>query len=148
MTKKADNNIDKSSDKTEYTIDDNVISEQKLMELLESGTTIPEVTISRTESRQKAPYETNQYFISLRLNFEHLWQIAGKNPENIEAHKKIKEHIHSEIMKKEAYLSGILMHLQLKDGVTVYPRQISNPAVKAKNIKEAWTKVNAENDQV
>ena len=40
-------------------------------------------------------------------------------------------------MKKEQWVSSVLLHLQMKDEVPVFPRNPDNPALKATNLKQA-----------
>jgi len=113
------------------------ISIDEFMELIDNGVEIPQVTISRTETRSKAQYSPNAYFLSMQLNFSKLWELADKCSDRTKAKDLLKSVIHDEVMKKEQWISSVLLHLQMKDEVPVYPRNPENPALKAKNLKQA-----------
>ena len=121
------------------------ISIEEFMELIDDGVEIPQVTISRTETRSKAQYSPNQYFLSAQLNFTKLWRLIDKCNDSDKAKSILKRKIHEEIMKKEQWISSVLLHLQMKDEVPVYPRNPDNPALKAPNLKEA---INHSNESV
>ena len=121
------------------------ISIEEFMELIDDGVEIPQVTISRTETRSKAQYSPNQYFLSAQLNFTKLWGLIDKCNDSDKAKSIMKRKIHEEIMKKEQWISSVLLHLQMKDEVPVYPRNPDNPALKASNLKEA---INHSNESV
>jgi len=110
---------------------------EEFMELIDDGVEIPQVTISRTETRSKAQYSPNQYFLSAQLNFTKLWRLIDKCNDSDKAKSILKRKIHEEIMKKEQWISSVLLHLQMKDEVPVYPRSPDNPALQAFNLKEA-----------
>jgi len=127
-----------TEDKTNIETSKGEMSMTELVALLASGTRVSDVTVSRSETRQKAEYQPNQYFASIKMNFDNLWDLLDPDVQNPTIHKLIKEQIHKEIMTKEAYLSGVLLHFQLKDKVQVWPRDPNNPAVKALGAREAW----------
>lgn len=116
---------------------DKPIDIEEFIDMIDDGVEIPQVTISRTETRSKAQYSPNAYFLSMQLNFSKLWELANKCSDKIKAKDLLKSKIHSEVMKKEQWISSVLLHLQMKDEVPVYPRNPDNPALKAKNLKQA-----------
>jgi hypothetical protein len=112
------------------------ISIEEFIELIDGGADIPQVTISRTETRQKAQYSPNQYFLSVQMNFAHIWQMVKSCKDQKKARSLAKKKIHDEVMKKEQWVSSVLLHLQMKDEVAVFPRNPENPALKASTLKE------------
>lgn len=128
-----------------FSADGEVLSEEEILKRLTLGTKIREVTVSRTETRQKAQYNPNQYFVSMKLDFSLLWEgfeelLSTENADSKAAadiSKMIRAHIHKTIMEKEAYLSGVLLHFQMKDKVPMFPRQADNPAIRANTLREA-----------
>lgn len=112
------------------------ISIEEFIELIDGGADIPQVTISRTETRQKAQYSPNQYFLSVQMNFAHIWQMVKSCKDQKKARSLAKKKIHDEVMKKEQWVSSVLLHLQMKDEVGVFPRNPENPALKASTLKE------------
>ena len=126
-----------SDTKIELSEESEPINIEEFMDMIEDGVEIPQVTISRTETRSKAQYSPNAYFLSAQLNFAKLWDLAGKCEDRDKAKNILKKKIHEEIMKKEQWISGVLLHLQMKDEVPVFPRNPENPALKAPNLKQA-----------
>lgn len=113
------------------------ISIDEFVELIDGGADIPQVTISRTESRTKVQYSPNQYFLSVQMNFAHIWNMVKICEDQKKARSLAKKKIHDEVMKKEQWISSVLLHLQMKDEVPVFPRNPENPALKASTLKEA-----------
>lgn len=113
------------------------ITIEEFAELIDGGADIPQVTISRTETRSKAQYSPNQYFLSVQMNFAHIWEMVKHCEDQKKARSLAKKKIHDEVMKKEQWISSVLLHLQMKDEVPVFPRNPENPALKANTLKEA-----------
>lgn len=113
------------------------ITVEEFAELIDGGADIPQVTISRTETRSKAQYSPNQYFLSVQMNFAHIWEMVKHCEDQKKARSLAKKKIHDEVMKKEQWISSVLLHLQMKDEVPVFPRNPENPALKANTLKEA-----------
>ena len=113
------------------------ITIEEFVELIDGGADIPQVTISRTETRSKAQYSPNQYFLSVQMNFAHIWEMVKHCEDQKKARSLAKKKIHDEVMKKEQWISSVLLHLQMKDEVPVFPRNPENPALKANTLKEA-----------
>jgi hypothetical protein len=113
------------------------ISIDEFIKLIDEGVDIPQVTISRTETRSKAQYSPNQYFLSVQMNFRDLWEMTKLCTDTKKARSLAKKKIHDEVMKKEQWVSSVLLHLQMKDEVPVFPRNPDNPALKATNLKQA-----------
>ena len=113
------------------------ITVEEFAELIDGGADIPQVTISRTETRSKAEYSPNQYFLSVQMNFAHIWEMVKHCEDQKKARSLAKKKIHDEVMKKEQWISSVLLHLQMKDEVPVFPRNPENPALKANTLKEA-----------
>lgn len=113
------------------------ITVEEFVELIDGGADIPQVTISRTETRSKAQYSPNQYFLSVQMNFAHIWEMVKHCEDQKKARSLAKKKIHDEVMKKEEWISSVLLHLQMKDEVPVFPRNPQNPALKANKLKEA-----------
>jgi len=113
------------------------ITVEEFVELIDGGADIPQVTISRTETRSKAQYSPNQYFLSVQMNFAHIWEMVKHCEDQKKARSLAKKKIHDEVMKKEQWISSVLLHLQMKDEVPVFPRNPENPALKANTLKEA-----------
>ena len=113
------------------------ITIDEFAELIDGGADIPQVTISRTETRSKAQYSPNQYFLSVQMNFAHIWEMVKHCEDQKKARSLAKKKIHDEVMKKEQWISSVLLHLQMKDEVPVFPRNPENPALKANTLKEA-----------
>ena len=113
------------------------ITIDEFVELIDGGADIPQVTISRTETRSKAQYSPNQYFLSVQMNFAHIWEMVKHCEDQKKARSLAKKKIHDEVMKKEQWISSVLLHLQMKDEVPVFPRNPENPALKANTLKEA-----------
>ncbi len=113
------------------------ITVEEFVELIDGGADIPQVTISRTETRSKAQYSPNQYFLSVQMNFAHIWEMVKHCEDQKKARSLAKKKIHDEVMKKEQWMSSVLLHLQMKDEVPVFPRNPENPALKANTLKEA-----------
>ena len=113
------------------------ITIEEFAELIDGGADIPQVTISRTETRSKAQYSPNQYFLSVQMNFAHIWEMVKHREDQKKARSLAKKKIHDEVMKKEQWISSVLLHLQMKDEVPVFPRNPENPALKANTLKEA-----------
>lgn len=113
------------------------ITIEEFAELIDGGADIPQVTISRTETRSKAQYSPNQYFLSVQMNFAHIWEMVKHCEDQKKARSLAKKKIHDEVMKKEQWVSSVLLHLQMKDEVPVFPRNPENPALKANTLKEA-----------
>lgn len=113
------------------------ITIDEFAELIDGGADIPQVTISRTETRSKAQYSPNQYFLSVQMNFAHIWEMVKHCEDQKKARSLAKKKIHDEVMKKEQWVSSVLLHLQMKDEVPVFPRNPENPALKANTLKEA-----------
>lgn len=130
-----------SDDNTTVEVNGEETSRDALLGRLQSGARIDSVTVSRTETRQKAQYTPNAYFLSLKLDYTELWDLIaaeGDTPENRKDLSQIlRNQIHEDIMRHESYLSGVLMHMQLKDEVATFPRNPANPALNAKNLQEA-----------
>ena len=113
------------------------ITIDEFAELIDGGADIPQVTISRTETRSKAQYSPNQYFLSVQMNFAHIWEMVKHCEDQKKDRSLAKKKIHDEVMKKEQWISSVLLHLQMKDEVPVFPRNPENPALKANTLKEA-----------
>lgn len=112
----------------------------QLLERLNSGARIDSVTLSRTETRQKAQFTPNQYFLSVQLKYTELWDLAESESDPTERKdlsQMIRNTIHDDIMRHESYVSGVLLHMQLKDEVPTFPRRPDNPALSASNLQEA-----------
>lgn len=112
---------------------------EALIQRLQSGARIDSVTLSRTETRQKAQFTPNQYFLSIKLEYSDVWDIidAESGEERKELSQLIRNQIHDDIMRHESYISGVLMHMQMKDEVPTFPRNPANPALAAGNLQEA-----------
>jgi len=122
------------------------LSLEELEEQLSLGTRINNCTVSRQETRQPADFNGNQYFLSVNLNFEAGWDLIDSMDVDSrrEANMLMRQHIHAEVMKKEAWISGVLLHMQLKDRVNTFPRDnVNNPACSAPNLTEAVKALNA-----
>lgn len=125
---------------TEIAVDGEGTTREQLMERLQSGARIDSVTISRTETRQKAQFTPNQYFLSLQLKYTELWDLVEAEtdtPERKDLGQLVRNQIHDDIMRHESYISGVLMHMQMKDEVPTFPRRPDNPALAASNLQEA-----------
>jgi hypothetical protein len=71
------------------------------------------------------------------MNFRGLWEMTKLCTDTKKARSLAKKKIHDEVMKKEQWVSSVLLHLQMKDEVPVFPRNPDNPALKAINLKQA-----------
>lgn len=125
---------------TEIAVDGEGTTREALLERLKSGVRIDSVTLSRTETRQKAQFTPNQYFLSMQLRYTELWDLVETEKDSDERKdlgQTLRNQIHDDIMKHEAYISGVLMHMQMKDEVPTFPRRPDNPALSARNLQEA-----------
>lgn len=129
-----------NADETTVDMNGEPTTRAKLIERLKSGARIDSITLSRTETRQKAQYTPNQYFLSLRLEYSDVWDVLDAEEdaaERKELSQVVRNQIHEDIMRHESYISGVLMHMQLKDEVPTFPRNPNNPALTAGNLQEA-----------
>ena len=129
-----------SEEITAIDLDGETTTREALLERLQSGARIDSVTLSRTETRQKAQFTPNQYFLSINLKYSDLWDLVEAETdaeERKDLSQVIRNQIHDDIMRHESYVSGVLMHMQMKDEVPTFPRRPDNPALAAGNLQEA-----------
>lgn len=129
-----------TDDNTSVEVDGEPTTQEQLIARIKAGARIESVTLSRTETRQRAQYTPNAYFLSMQLRYSELWDLveieddpAMKN----DMSQIIRTQIHDDIMRHENYISGVLLHMQMKDDVPTFPRRPDNPALTAANLREA-----------